>query len=885
MAILRFSLRSTLQAVRMGIVAALAMVALTVCAAGAKALPDDRVYELVSPGEKNGIAPYAAVPSSTGAAVDFQARGSFAGATWGSLNLYRAVRTGSDWQMKPLTPTPVTPLGALEEQAPVWISSDLSKTIFTTPESYAPGDQDHGSLSLYQETPGDELEWLSEGTQGGGAPDQVTFDTTTPKADHVVFSTAASLLPAATGLDPKAVPEAEYLYERNTASGQTDLLSLDPGGQPAGYAATTLPEGAPAFSGLKVASIQGFAPGQIITVGSGSTAATAQIISITLENGVFELEVNQEGRALPDAFPAGTPVVHLAEGAIVGDGGHLASGAPPAGEFTPANTESGSTTNAISSDGSKVFFEAPNPSTGEPVGLYMREDNLRTVKIAGASLYATRVAGFVQESRAVIGSARFEGAAADGSLVFFTSEEGLAGATKNRELYEFNTTSHFIGGLPPSSVRAVSGGLGGDQAPSTTLAAPAKQTETITVVSTAGFHVGEAILFGAFELSKGRVNSDEAAVIASVDSATELTLVGHLKGAPGNGIPVGDEVHGVHPASMVAVSNDGSHVFFESNGVLAANENAAGAAAVAAEPNLYVFDTSTGVTTFIGTLASSDVSSEGNPAGLAAQPDISRLAVPSPDGHVLVFASAANLTGQNLWQEYTEIYRYTGVGNTLICVSCTAPGVKPTGNASFGETAGGTYDPPGLTSPMSEDGGRVFFQTPDSLVPEDTNGSAPVSPKFGTPTSTDVYEWEAGKVSLISSGSASTPSVLQGTTPSGDDVMFTTTAQLVPGEGDGGYENVFDARVGGGFPDPAQAAPSCSGTGCRAAFGVAPGAPIGSASTGSASGVLGAKTTAKTNSPACGKGHLRRRVKGKVVCARKARHAARRGAGVHHRSR
>jgi len=210
------------------------------------------------------------------------------------------------------------------------------------------------------------------------------------------------------------------------------------------------------------------------------------------------------------------------------------------------------------------------------------------------------------------------------------------------------------------------------------------------------------------------------------------------------------------------------------------------------------------------------VSKEGNPSGLAGGPDVSRPAIPSRDGSVLVFASASNLTGQNAWQEYTEIYRYAVAGEALTCVSCTAPGVKPTGNASLGETGGGTCDPPGLTWAMSEDGSRVFFQTPDSLVPEDTNGSAPVSPKFGTPTSTDVYEWEAGKVTLISSGSASTPAVLQGATPSGDDVLFTTTAQLVAARSDGGYENVFDARVGGGFPEGVKPVVSCVGAGCTA---------------------------------------------------------------------
>ena len=118
-----------------------------VSAAGAFAgLPDGRGYELVSPVEKNGVSPYAAVPSTGGGAVDFQARGAFAGAMLGGLNLYQARRTVGGWQTASLTPTPSTPLGALEEQVPVWFSLDLSQTIFTTPASYAPGDEDGGRM-------------------------------------------------------------------------------------------------------------------------------------------------------------------------------------------------------------------------------------------------------------------------------------------------------------------------------------------------------------------------------------------------------------------------------------------------------------------------------------------------------------------------------------------------------------------------------------------------------------------------------------------------------------------------------------------------------------------------------------------------------------------
>ena len=620
-----------------------------VSAAGALAsLPDGRGYELVSPVQKNGLSPYAAVPSTDGGAVDFQARGAFAGATSGSLNLYRASRTAGGWQTTPLTPTPATPLGALEEQAPVWFSADLSQTIFTTPESYVPADHDGGALSLYSQGAGGGLSLLSQGSQGGGEPAETTFDAASPDGNHVVFSSHASLVPAATGLGTDAAPEAEYLYERDTTTGQTHLLNINNAGQLVGAVETTLPKGytpGPTANFIVVALIggEGFLPGQFITVGEGENELTTQIVQVFRVGETTEsLDVNN-GAGLPHAYPVGTRVVRASEGAILGDGGDLASGSPAAGEYLPADAGSGSTTHAVSDDGSKVFFESPNPTGAEPVGLYMREGNTTTTRIAGSAPKGTILGGLLESETTVFGSARFQGAAADGSLVFFTSDEEHAGATAGGEVYEFNTTGHEIGGVSPLSVGAVSAGLGGDSAPASTLTAGAagrKVGVKIKVASTAGFHAGEQIMFAPFEtLGEFGPASGVTSRIASVDGpADELTLSEGLVGV-GFGVPAGTEVHGVHPASVVAIANDGSRVYFVSDGVLAENRNAQGAGAIPVQPNLYVFDTSTGETSFIATLTSSDVrDAGGNPAGLVGEPDISRPAVPSPDGSVLVFA-------------------------------------------------------------------------------------------------------------------------------------------------------------------------------------------------------------------------------------------------------
>jgi hypothetical protein len=81
----------------------------------------------------------------------------------------------------------------------------------------------------------------------------------------------------------------------------------------------------------------------------------------------------------------------------------------------------------------------------------------------------------------------------------------------------------------------------------------------------------------------------------------------------------------------------------------------------------------------------------------------------------------------------------------------------------------------------------VFFETPDPLVPQDTNGLK------------DVYEWEDGTIYLISSGQGTNGSVFAGASSNGDDVFVMTTDHLAPQDIESATE-IYDARVDGGFP-------------------------------------------------------------------------------------
>jgi hypothetical protein len=111
--------------------------------------------------------------------------------------------------------------------------------------------------------------------------------------------------------------------------------------------------------------------------------------------------------------------------------------------------------------------------------------------------------------------------------------------------------------------------------------------------------------------------------------------------------------------------------------------------------------------------------------------------------------------------------------------------------------------PPFLTNVISEDGRRVFFQTREPLLPADTNGRV------------DVYEWEDGRLYLISSGQSSSDSYLGDASPSGNDVFLVTRQSLVGQDIDANVD-MYDVRVGGGLPSqfPRAAPPPCVGDVC-----------------------------------------------------------------------
>ncbi|MGN6371907.1 MAG: hypothetical protein ACTHM1_02815 [Solirubrobacteraceae bacterium] len=129
-----------------------------------------------------------------------------------------------------------------------------------------------------------------------------------------------------------------------------------------------------------------------------------------------------------------------------------------------------------------------------------------------------------------------------------------------------------------------------------------------------------------------------------------------------------------------------------------------------------------------------------------------------------------------------ELYRYDAANNSLTCVSCDPSGAPPVSNALFNRSLTLAVPAASPVRAMSNDGSEVFFDTADPLVPRDTNGTL------------DIYEWHEGRLSLISSGSDPAPSFFLGMSADGSNVFIGTHARLVPQDTDTGGD-IYDARV------------------------------------------------------------------------------------------
>ncbi len=274
------------------------------------------------------------------------------------------------------------------------------------------------------------------------------------------------------------------------------------------------------------------------------------------------------------------------------------------------------------------------------------------------------------------------------------------------------------------------------------------------------------------------------------------------------------------------VSADGSHVYFTALGQLVPGAGNAG------QENLYMY--AAGRVSFIATVGpaiygGTNAEYFGGPI-YPISPLGSLVAAVSPDGSDLVFNTSRSLTAYDS-AGHGELYRYDAPSSTLSCVSCSPTGAPAEGvvylHASQPFLNGAEKGTPAeQVGGVSSDGSTVFFDATGQLLPAAVN-TAETERKFRESGNQiepigDVYEWRDGVLSLISTGTSAASDRLIGSSPSGSDVFFTTSSQLVGQDGDHAPD-IYDARIAGGFAAPAAPPPPCvSLATCRSMVATAP---------------------------------------------------------------
>ena len=342
----------------------------------------------------------------------------------------------------------------------------------------------------------------------------------------------------------------------------------------------------------------------------------------------------------------------------------------------------------------------------------------------------------------------------------------------------------------------------------------------------------------------------------------------------------------------MGASEDASRIYFASS-----EDLDEGGPAGAGARNLYLYEAGEGggegAFTFVMELDKEDVGQFDEEPGPIDELPVQRSARVSADGFHAVFVSMASPTptGYDNFDAFSdqpvqEAYLYDAVEDELRCVSCNPTGARPTAE-DLGPDSGGDHDWAAARiqgwealghAPrvLSEDGSRAYFESHEALVPRDSNGTWDVyqweEPDKGTCTEAlDTFSAAAqGCIDLISSGDSSAVSVFLDADPSGDNVFFGTQSSLVAA--DYGLNDVYVARVGGGFPDPVKDT-ECEGEACQS-----PPAPP-SAVTPSSEAFRGPENPkGKKKGKRCKAGMRKVRRKGKVRCVRKAKRSPKRRA-------
>lgn len=506
---------------------------------------------------------------------------------------------------------------------------------------------------------------------------------------------------------------------------------------------------------------------------------------------------------------------------------------------------------------SHIVFEASKALLSSALGTVGQIYDLATQRAGGPpSLRLVAVKNGVPDEPAVIdpycevvlGAASgkfstFNAIAADGRTIFFTTNANTA----------FHNQSECDATYPtsfPANPAILYARIGGEE---TLQISAALASECATSAPCHSAKQARAEFQGASEDgSQVFFTTAQPLVSEDTDAANDLYLA--AIGCPGGGecSPSGEQVTSLVQVShdpnagesaevqgVVAVAPDGSRVYFVARGDLlepgeqAALQDEGRPAPRAGADNLYAYERDarfpSGHIAFVADLCSGPERSGGaedlacppvEPPAESSDPELwsglgPQAQTAGPDGRFLVFSTYARLAASDT-DSSRDVYLYDAQTGTLDRVSSGEEGGDENGNGDFDATIasvptdGRQFEHARMgTRAISEDGSRVAFTTSEPLSEDAVNGLA------------NAYEWHKeageageGQVSLISSGNSIEPVQDVVLDPSGGDVFFQTAQGLVPQDTDGAPD-VYDARIGGGFPPLEAQREPCSGDACQ----------------------------------------------------------------------
>lgn len=600
----------------------------------------------------------------------------------------------------------------------------------------------------------------------------------------------------------------------------TELPSRESIGGPQAAAFVAVSDGSEQVTVMQ--PLQGsFGVGQVVASGPGGIAG-AKIVAVDGQTLTLSRAATASGSGLmianPDVLidtqPCETGSVTSLRGAIVGGGG-------------ATDVMGGPTARAMSEDGRRVFFMSPDPTapgvpeacgsgtgpdTDCPPQLFVRQldsSGEPVVRWISRSQIEGQAIGLLG------GGAAFEGASADGSVVYFRTNAPLTaddpnggavvpggvktGSASNDswDLYRYELPADLDADPADGTLTRVSGGPSGEADPAT--------------------HCGA----GACTNSQNPAGLGSAARHVSDDG----DRVYFVTASPIDGADTTPPAGGVTTPEGSKTDNDQTR-------------------------NLYLYDASKSgadAYTFVASIpygtsarridacasrnsATGMSESLGSDSSRGASRASASCVRGTADGGTLVFETTGRLTADDT-DDVSDIYLYDAAKDGLTRVSASPPRSEPyvcSVEISGGSAAQFCKADLGFQGPLYGDDERVglggqshanlavdgsgvvsvFFESRIPLVPGDVNGDR-----------MDVYEWRAGELSLVSPGDSDDDSWYSGNSVDGQDVFFQTSKRIDPREVEDGDFDIYDARVGGGFAPPPARPQVCAvlGDGCQGA--------------------------------------------------------------------